>query len=80
MDTFTLVKKHVVMEIPGMAGISMDFCFKYFNPGQLDPTSLIFARKDKIIQFNYETAAMVDLVNFEVPLNRQPEFFLMNKR
>lgn len=39
---------------------------------------MIFAKQQKIMEFNFDTEALTDLYIYEVPLSRQPEFFLMN--
>jgi 6-phosphogluconolactonase (cycloisomerase 2 family) len=49
------------------------------QPGQKCYDSLYFAKKEKIILFNFFTKEITNFVHFEVPLSRQPEFFLMNE-
>lgn len=39
---------------------------------------MIFATSFKLFVLNFETEKVEDLVTFCDPLNRQPEFFLMN--
>lgn len=38
----------------------------------------MFARQDRIIRLNFYTEEVSDLARFDMPLTRQPEFFLMS--
>jgi len=57
-------------------GIAMSFYFK--NIKGREPTQIIFAKRDKIINYNFETDEIKTITEFLVPLVRQPEFFTMN--
>jgi len=46
----------------------MQFHFKVAEKNGSDPQTLIFARQDKIFEFNYNTGDMRDLCVFDVPL------------
>lgn len=54
MDTFELFKRIVIREIEEMQGICMEFKFK-ISKASHEPNCLIFAKKDKIIELNFET-------------------------
>jgi hypothetical protein len=43
-----------------------------------DPTIIFFAKQDRLLELNFETDEIRTIVEFEVPLSKQPEFFLMN--
>ena len=77
MDTFEQIKRIRLRDNPEFNDICMDFHFKHTKNNK-DPNTMIFAKQDKIIEFNYETEEIKDICLFEVPLLRQPEFFLMN--
>ena len=77
-DKFKLVKRIVVKDRPeDFAGICMEFHFKITKNGK-EPTTLIFARTDAIIELNWETEIVDSVASFEVPLSRQSEYFQMN--
>jgi len=49
--------------------------FKFKKPhgkSNIDLNTLIFAKEDKIFEFNYEKETLKDIVTFDFPLNRQP--------
>ena len=58
---------------------SMQFYFKVSQTDQ-DLTSLIFANKNKIFEFNYETQEIRDVIVYDKAMNRQLEFFTMNQK
>jgi len=77
MDKFEQVKRIRIRDKPEFIDISMQFQFKLTKKDK-EPTTLIFARQDRIMEFNFETEEIKEICIFEVPLTRQPEFFLMN--
>jgi len=48
--------------------IAMQFYFK--NVKGREPTQIIFAKRDSIIKFNFETDEIVTITNFLTPLAR----------
>ena len=80
MDTFELANRHELRAIEGIdfTYTSMQFHFRNKKPNGYDPSTLIFAKKDKIYELNYETCEVKDICIFEQPLSRQPTYFLMN--
>jgi len=70
MDKFTLVKRHQIKDIEGFDTFSMQFHFKHIASSAVDPQTLIFAKQDKIFEFNYDTGHMRDICVFDVPLQR----------
>ena len=77
MDQFELIKRIVIKDNQEFHKICMQFHFQKTKLGRL-PTNLIFATSFKLFSLNLENEKIVDLVNFEDPLLKQPEFFLMN--
>lgn len=53
-ETFSLVKRILIKDRPDFKKISMQFSFKRTRNGG-DPTKLIFARQDAMIELNLET-------------------------
>ena len=76
-DIFKLLKRIIIKDIPEFNKISMQFCFKNTKNGR-EVTSLIFAKQERLMEINFLTEKITDVVIFDVPLSRQPEFFLMN--
>ena len=68
MRTFSLYKRWPVKEIAGFNGFAMDFEFGIRDSQGRDPQTVIFARKDKIFQFNYETGQITNLYSFKESL------------
>lgn len=79
MDKFELVKRIRIREIPEFYDVCMQFYFA-LTKNSRDPTSLIFAKKDRLIEFNFECEQIKTIYEFEVPLTKQPEFFQMNDK
>ena len=52
----------------------MEYSFK--NNGAKD--SLIFCKVDQIFEFNFRTQEIKMIVEFEMELNNQPQFFNMD--
>ena len=75
---FTQIKRVVIKDIPGFDHMSMQFKFKQNKQSNNTNTltTLIFAKRDKIFEFNYETEVVKDIVNFEFPLQGQPQYFV----
>ena len=69
-DKFELVTRHVIKDIKGFPGISMQFLFK--NPDKFgnDSNTLIFVKKEKMFEFDYMSGTVKDIYTFEKPLNR----------
>ena len=76
-DIFKLLKRIIIKDIPEFNKISMQFCFKNTKNGR-EVTTLIFAKQERLMEINFLTEKITDVVRFDVPLSRQPEFFLMN--
>ena len=55
----------------------MQFVFK-ITKGKRDPSTLIFAKMDQLMELNFDTEVTSVLYEYEVPLSRQPNFFLMS--
>jgi len=70
-DTFILEHRHILKDMRGFEKFSMQFHFKLPINGA-DQSSLIFAKKEKIFEFNYHTAEVRDVYVYENPLNQQP--------
>lgn len=77
-ETFSLVKRIMIKDRPDFKKISMQFNFKK-SRGSNEPTRLIFARQDALIELNIETEQTKVLLVYDVPLTMQPEFFLNNQ-
>lgn len=74
-DSFTLVKRIVLRDRPDdFKCICMEFHFKITKSGK-EPTTIIFARTDAIIELDWDTEEVREISKFEVPLKRQSEFF-----
>ena len=78
-DLFKLLKRIVIKDNPFFAKICMQFHVKNVNFNIL-PNTIIFAKPTHIFELNYETEETKILCEFEVPLLRQPEFFIMNEQ
>jgi len=77
-EKYTMTLHQNLHEIPDLRKVmSMQFYFKNTRFNQ-DPCSVIFAQRDCIIEFNFQTKETHKMCTFEVPLVRQPEFFTMN--
>ena len=55
----------------------MRFYFQIVKKGKI-LNKLIFANESKIFNFNYQTEQMIDMVIFDKPLEKKPEYFKMN--
>ena len=75
-DSFVQFKKVILRDYAQFDKIAMQFYFK--NIKGREPTQIIFAKRDSIIKFNFETDEIMTITNFLQPLARQPEFFTMN--
>ena len=64
---YKLYKRIRLVEIPGFEKVCMTFYFKNTEGGK-EPDTLIFARKEKIIEFNFENLSITDKCSFEVQL------------
>ena len=53
-DTWTLEHRHILKDMIGFEKFSMQFHFKLWINGA-DQSSLIFAKKEKIFEFNYNS-------------------------
>ena len=59
-DQFVFDRKFVLKDMEGFERFSMQFYFKISQTDQ-DLTTLIFAKKDKIFEFNYSTGELRDV-------------------
>ena len=73
-----MVKRIKIKDDPMFEGICMEFYFKQTKIDK-EPNVLLFARQDSLLEYNFESEEAKLLCTFEVPLNRYPEFFLMNE-
>lgn len=55
----------------------MQFHFKKTKGGK-DTQHIIFAQAERIIEFDFVNESLKEMTVFEIPLTKQPEFFLMN--
>ena len=55
----------------------MNFYFKIPKAGEETVDSIIFAKKDCIIELNFQTEVIKYIAEFE-SISTQPEFFLLN--
>lgn len=78
MDMFKEVCNIDMKKHKELNKISMRFFFKN-TKGDRDPFELIFAKQDSIIVFNTEQREVFTVVNFNVSLSKQPEFFCINE-
>lgn len=76
-DQFKLIKRIVIKDIPEFSRVSMQYYFKLTKYGR-DPTSIIFAKQDRLIEFDFDIEEVYTIAQFDIPLNRQPEFFLLS--
>ena len=76
-DVFCLVKRLVIKDLAIFNKISMRFLFRLTKQGR-EPLKLIFAKQDSLIELNFETDEVRELLIFQVPLTKQPEFFVMS--
>ena len=76
-DLFVFDRKFWFKDMDAFEKFSMQFYFKVSQTDQ-DLTSLIFANKNKIFEFNYETQEIRDVIVYDTAMNRQLEFFTMN--
>ncbi len=68
-------------DIPIFNKVSVQFYFKALQPGQSDYTTLIFVKQDRILELDFTKSVekcVETIYIFQMPLNRQPEFFQMN--
>ena len=56
----------------------MQYHFKRIK-GDKEPTIIIFAQANRLFEFDFVNEVLKEIANFEIPLTKQPEFFLMNK-
>ena len=68
-DLFVFDRKFVLKDMDGFERFSMQFYFKISKTDQ-DLTTLIFAKKDKIFEFNYETVEIRDVCVYDEKMNR----------
>ena len=69
MDNFIMDKRIILHEIPGFENFSMQFHFSVSKKDNRNK-KLIFAKQDKIFEFDYETELLKDVCIFENPLSR----------
>ena len=62
-------KRIVILEIPELVDFCMQFYFKRAPDGEFSST-LLFAKPNEIIEFDYETNVVKTVVEFDVPLKR----------
>lgn len=55
----------------------MSFSFKKVRRDSA-PNTLIFAKEDSLIELNFETEEVKEIIRFMLPLDNQPEFFKMS--
>ena len=77
MDKFVQFKRIIIKDMPEFNKICMQFKFKIQKNGK-ESNALIFAKQDRIMELNFDTVQCKDVYIYEIPLTRQPEFFLMN--
>ena len=53
VDTFQFDQKYVLKDMAGFEKFSMQFHFKNESSNGIDQTTLIFAKQDKVFEFNY---------------------------
>ena len=64
-DRFELIKRVVIKDrAEDFRNISMEFHFKNPKEAGKDPRKLIFARKDSIIEFDWNTEELETIVKF----------------
>lgn len=78
IDKFELIKRIIIKDIPMFNKVSMQYYFKNQKSPGKDPNEIIFAKQDRLFSLNIETEEIKTIVEFIVPLTRQPEFFTMN--
>ena len=78
MDQFELIKRIVIKDNPAFEKISMQFMFQKTKYGR-EVTHLLFARQDRIVRFDFHNEIVSELAFFNMPLSRQPEYFLMSE-
>ena len=71
-NKFEFVKNILLADKKEFEQISMQFYFKNYTD---DPKSIIFAKKDRIIELNLETEVSSTIAYFQEEMNMQPEFF-----
>ena len=67
-------KRFLISEIPELTDFCMQFYYTIPPPGQdgVFSSTLIFAKHDSIITFDYETREVKTVVKFEIPILAQP--------
>ena len=69
-DVFRLHKRIVILEIPELVNFCMQFYFQLPKVAGEFSHTLLFAKPDEIISFDYETSVVRTVVRFEIPLKR----------
>lgn len=75
-DQFGFIKRILIASNPEFEKICMQFAFKN-TKYEREPDTLVFAKKERIIEINIWTEQVQDLAKFDTPLTRQPAFFLL---
>lgn len=75
-DCFVNFKRIILRNYVEFDKIAMQFYFKIIKGRE--PCEIIFAKKDSLIRYNWETDVITKITTFVQPLMRQPEFFTMN--
>jgi hypothetical protein len=71
-DIFVFKKRVVLFEIEELNHLCMQFYFQISKvQGEFSHT-LLFAKKEKILQFDYNTECVRTLCDFPAPLSKQP--------
>ena len=68
-DRFVLVKRVIVRERPEFNKISMEYHFKV-SKSEKDPNTIIFAKREEIMELNWETEKVEVVAKLEIPLSR----------
>mmetsp|Transcript_2678 Transcript_2678/g.4195 ORF Transcript_2678/g.4195 Transcript_2678/m.4195 type:complete len:267 (-) Transcript_2678:214-1014(-) len=75
-DTFSLLKRVVLKDLPIFKQVSLNFHFKL--TGNVKKDTLIFAKIDCLFELNFETEQVTTIFKFDSPFRRQPNFFEPN--
>ena len=68
-DVFQFIKRVLLRDNPKFENICMDFHFKNPRSGY-EPSTIIFAKMDGIIEFDFEKDRVKEIMTFEEPLHR----------
>ena len=68
----------IIATNPDFEKICMQFTFKN-TKYEREPDTLVFAKKDKIIELNIWTERVQVMAEFDTPLTMQPTFFLLTQ-